>query len=220
VQSHRGEDPRSKIVLLDSNGEGYGFMAKRQGQVALYTRVSTLHGQTVENQLLELRQFVTSRGWTCFGEYCDEGVSGSKDRRPALDRLLADAKRRRFDIVLVWSLDRLGRNLKHLVNLLDDLQSLGVSFVSVKEGLDWTTPSGKLQAQLLAMIAEFERARLQERVNAGLARAKAAGTRLGRPTVDVSEELLASVKGLSIREAAAKLGISRSTAHRLLSQKP
>ena len=101
------------------------------------------------------------------------GVSGAKESRPALDALLKDARRRRLDVVVCWSLDRIGRSLKHVVVLLDDLQALGVSFVSVREGLDWTTPSGRLQAQLLSMIAEFERARIQERVKAGVARAKA-----------------------------------------------
>jgi len=118
-------------------------------RVGIYARVSTTHGQTCENQLLELRRYVEVRGWTA-KEYVDEGVSGAKDRRPALDQLVLDARRRRFDVVVCWSLDRMGRSLKHLVILLDDLQALGVGFISVREGLDWTTPSGRLQAQLLA----------------------------------------------------------------------
>lgn len=188
-------------------------------RAAIYARVSTNNGQTCENQLLELRRYIEARGWMTFNEYVDEGVSGAKDRRPALDQLIADARRRRFDVVVCWSLDRMGRSLKHLVVLLDDLQAIGVGFVSVKEGLDWTTPSGRLQAQLLAMIAEFERARLQERVRAGLARVRAQGKKLGRPERIVDEDRLAPVRGLPVREAAKRLGVSPATAHRWLSHK-
>jgi DNA invertase Pin-like site-specific DNA recombinase len=150
----------------------------------------------------------------------DRGVSGAKDRRPALDQLVLDARRRHFDVVVVWSLDRLGRSLKHLVVLLDDLHALGGGFISVREGLDWTTPTGRLQAQLLAMIAEFERARIQERVVAGLARAKAQGRRLGRPERQIAAERLESVRGLPVREAARRLGVPRSTLQRVLARKP
>ena len=189
-------------------------------RAAIYARVSTTNGQTCENQLLELRRYVEARGWTTFNEYVDAGVSGAKDRRPALDQLIADARRRRFDVVVCWSLDRMGRSLKHLVVLLDDLQALGVGFVSVREGLDWTTPSGRLQAQLLAMIAEFERARLQERVRAGLARARAQGIRLGRRERRIPADQLASVRGLPVREAARRLGVPRTTLQRVLARKP
>jgi DNA invertase Pin-like site-specific DNA recombinase len=117
-----------------------------------------------------------------------------------------------------WSLDRLGRSLKNLVTLLDDLQALGVSLVSLKEGLDWTTASGRLQAQLLSAIAEFERARIAERVRLGVARAKAQGRKLGRPEREVPESVLAPVRGLSVRDAAKRLGVSTATAHRWLSK--
>jgi DNA invertase Pin-like site-specific DNA recombinase len=150
----------------------------------------------------------------------DAGVSGAKDRRPALDQLVMDARRRRFDVVVCWSLDRMGRSLKHLVILLDDLQALGVGFISVREGLDWTTPSGRLQAQLLAMIAEFERSRIQERVRAGLARARAQGRKLGRPEREIPDEQLAVVRGLPVREAARRLGIPRTTLQRALARIP
>src|SRR6266705_5062818 len=139
--------------------------------VAIYARVSTLD-QEPENQLQELRRYVQARGWEAV-EYVDRGVSGAKDRRPALDQLVTDARRRRFDVLVCWRLDRLGRNLKHLIALLDELQALGVAFVSLAEGIDATTPAGKLQMHILAAIAEFERARIQERVMAGLARARA-----------------------------------------------
>ena len=116
-------------------------------RAAIYARVSTLD-QEPENQLQELRRYVEARGWLAT-EYVDRGVSGAKDRRPALDTLLADAKRRRFDVAVCWRLDRLGRNLKHLIALLDDFQALGVAFVSLAEGIDATTPAGKLQMHIL-----------------------------------------------------------------------
>ena len=188
--------------------------------VGLYARVNTTNGQTCENQLLELRRYIATRGWKVYKEYVDEGVSGAKDRRPALDHLIADARRRRFDVVMCWSLDRMGRSLKHLVVLLDDLQVLGVGFVLLREGLDWTTPSGRLQAQLLAMIAEFERARLQERVRAGLARARAQGVRLGRRERHIPLDQLDSIRGLPVREAARRLGVPRTTLRRALGRKP
>ena len=129
-----------------------------------------------------------------------------------------DAKRRQFDVLVCWRLDRLGRNLRHLVTLLDELQVLGVSFVSLGEGIDCTTPAGRLQLHVLAALAEFERARIAERVAAGLARARKNGQRLGRPERVVSEAVLAPVRGLSVREAAKQLGVSRSTAHRWLAR--
>src|SRR5712692_2360064 len=185
---------------------------------AIYARVSTLD-QEPENQLAELRRYVEARGWTAV-EYVDRGVSGAKDRRPALDRLVSDAKRRRFDVVVCWRLDRLGRSLKHLIMLLEEFQSLGVAFVSLAEGIDATTPAGKLQMHILGAIAEFERARIQERVRAGLARARAQGVRLGRPPRRIDPERLATVAGLPEREAARRLGIPRSTLQRWLAQKP
>ena len=181
-------------------------------RAALYARVSTLD-QEPENQLAELRRYVDARGWTAT-EYVDHGVSGAKDRRPALDQLIRDAKRRRFDVLVCWRLDRLGRNLRHLILLIDELLALGVSFVSLAEGIDATTPAGRLQLHILGAIAEFERARIAERVQAGLARARANGTRLGRPHAHVPVERLEGVGELSHDEAAARLGVSRSTVKR------
>jgi DNA invertase Pin-like site-specific DNA recombinase len=181
-------------------------------RAGIYVRVSTLD-QHAANQLPELHKYVADRGWEA-QEFVDHGVSGAKDSRPALNRLLADARRRRFDVIVVWSLDRLGRSLKHLVGLLDDLQAMGVGIISLREGLDWTTPSGRLQAQLLAMIAEFERARLRERVLAGLARARRDGKRLGRPPRHVTPRDLASVAALSVRAAARELNVSPSVLQR------
>jgi DNA invertase Pin-like site-specific DNA recombinase len=187
-------------------------------KAAIYARVSTFD-QEPENQLQEVRRYVQARGWTAV-EYVDRGVSGAKDRRPALDQMIAEAKRRKFDVLVCWRLDRLGRNLKHLIALLDELQALGVAFVSLAEGIDATTPAGKLQMHILGAIAEFERARIQERVRAGLARARAQGVRLGRPRRRIDPERLAAVAGLPEREAARKLGIPRSTLQRWLAQKP
>jgi putative DNA-invertase from lambdoid prophage Rac len=181
-------------------------------RAAIYARVSTVD-QHVENQLVELRQYVERRGWTAV-EFIDRGVSGAKDKRPALDALVKDAKRRRFDVLVVWRLDRLGRNLRHLVTLLEELQSIGVVFVSLGEGIDCTTPAGKLQLHILAALAEFERERIRERVMAGLQRARAAGRQLGRPRAEVPTDRILSVVGLSLDSAASALGVSRSTVKR------
>jgi DNA invertase Pin-like site-specific DNA recombinase len=178
-------------------------------KVALYARVSTVD-QTAENQLLELRRYVAARGWTIVDEYVDHGVSGSKDRRPALDQLAADVRRHRVQGVVCWRLDRLGRNLRHLVLLLDEWQSHGILFVTLGEGIDTSTAAGRLVAGVLGSIAEFERARIQERIHAGLARAGAHGKRIGRPR---APRLPACV---TVRQAAAAWGVSKSTAARRL----
>src|SRR5204863_3354926 len=133
----------------------------------------------------------------------------------ALDRMLTDAKRRKLDVVVCWRLDRLGRNLRHLVTLIDELQTLGVAFVSLAEGIDCMTPAGRLQLHILAALAEFERERIRERVMAGLARARAQGTRLGRPR-KVPATIV--VPGGTVREAARAWGVSRSTAARWITE--
>ena len=181
-------------------------------RAAIYARVSTLD-QEPENQLVQLRRYTEAREWTA-AEYVDKGVSGAKDSRPALDRLLRDGKQRRFDVLVCWRLDRLGRNLRHLILLLDDLQALGVAFVSLSEGIDATTPAGRLQLHVLGAIAEFERARIAERVKAGLERARARGKRLGRPALRVPLARLDAVKDLPHWEAALRLGVSVSTIRR------
>ena len=129
-------------------------------------------------QLRELREYASRRGWIVTEEYVDQGVSGSKETRPALTRLMADACQRRFDAVLVWKVDRFGRSLKHLVNALAELGALGVAFVSLRDNLDLSTPSGRLMFQIIGAMAEFERALIQERVRAGLRNARAKGKRL------------------------------------------
>jgi DNA invertase Pin-like site-specific DNA recombinase len=182
---------------------------RETSRAAIYARVSTFD-QEPENQLAEIRRYVAARGWTA-EEYVDRGISGAKDRRPALDRLLVDARRRRFDVLVVWRLDRLGRNLRHLITLLEELQALGIAFVSLNEGIDATTPAGKLQMHILGAIAEFERARIAERVKAGLQRAKAQGKKLGRPR-KVPATIV--IPGGSVRDAACIWGVSKSTAAR------
>lgn len=187
-------------------------------RAAVYVRVSTFD-QEPENQLAELHRYALARGWQVT-DYIDRGVSGARDSRPALDTLVGAAKRRKFDVLLVWRLDRLGRNLRHLVLLLEELQALSIQFVSLAEGIDATTPAGKLQMHILAAIAEFERARIAERVRAGLARVRQSGKRLGRPAEIVAEDDLARTATLSVREAAKALNVSRSVLHRArLSQK-
>ena len=177
-------------------------------RAALYVRVSSLD-QHVENQHDELHRYAQARGWSA-ALYADRGVSGAKERRAGLDSLLAAARRRQIDCVIVWRLDRLGRSLRHLIWLLDELGSLGVAFVSLGEGIDTSTPAGRLQLHVLGAIAEFERERIRERVRAGLVRARKQGKRLGRPPKPLGPEQLASVAGLSVRAAAKRLGISKS----------
>ena len=144
--------------------------------LALYAPVSTLNGnQDPEMQLRELREYADRRGWQAAGEYADHGVSGSKESRPELNRLMADAHRRRIDAILVWKIDRFGRSLKHLVNALADLGAYGVAFVSLRDNLDLSTPSGRLMFAVIGAMAEFERALIQERVKAGLRNAQAKG---------------------------------------------
>ena len=181
-------------------------------RAAIYARVSTLD-QEPENQLAELRRYVEARGWSA-AEYVDKGVSGAKDRRPALDRMMVDAKRRTIDAVVVWRLDRFGRNLRHLVTAIEELNATGVTFISLGESIDTSSPSGRLLLGVLGSFAEFERERLRERVLAGLHRARSAGTRLGRPNVTVPIERLQAVAGLSHDAAARTIGISRSTLKR------
>ena len=181
-------------------------------RAAIYTRVSTLDQHT-ENQLPDLEQFAAARGWTIVETYTDHGISGSTERRPGLDALIRDARRRRFDALIVWRLDRLGRSLRHLVTLLDELQHLGIAFVALNQAIDTTTPAGRLQMHLLAAFAEYERASIQERVRAGLARVRANGQTLGRPRHQGAGDL-AAVVGLSHAEAARRLGVSVASVKR------
>jgi DNA invertase Pin-like site-specific DNA recombinase len=187
-------------------------------RIALYARVSTSNGhQDPEMQLAELREYAGRRGWEIVGEYTDQGVSGSKESRPELNRLMTDAHLRRFDAVLVWKIDRFGRSLKHLVNALADLGAYGVAFVSLRDNLDLSTPSGRLMFQIIGAMAEFERALIQERVKAGLRNAKAKGRRLGRPrrVVDASRIAVLRASGASWRAIAHELGVGLATLYRV-----
>jgi DNA invertase Pin-like site-specific DNA recombinase len=191
-------------------------------RIALYARVSTSGGhQDPEMQLRELREYADRRGWEIFETYTDAGFSGSKDSRPALNRLMADACQRRFDAVLVWKLDRFGRSLRHLVNALAELEALGVAFISLKDNLDLSTPSGRLMFQIIGAMAEFERALIQERVRAGLRNARAKGKRLGRPRTDLTGTQVAALRasGASLRAIAKELGAGVGTVHRLSQQR-
>ena len=176
-------------------------------------RAYRLSVRSRENQLGELRRYVAARGWTAV-EYTDKGVSGTKDKRPALDQLVADAKRRKFDVLVCWRLDRLGRNLRHLILLLDEVHALSIGFVTLGEGIDTTSPTGRLVLHVLGAISEFERERIRERVMAGLHRAKAQGRRLGRPKANVPVDRVQDVRHLPVDKAADALGVSRSTLKR------
>ena len=218
----RRHRPRTQVQEHAEAGaetEGQEETKAMTTRVAIYARVSTTnHGQDVTLQTRELREYCERRGVEVAGEYIDIGVSGSKDSRPELNRLMADAKQRRFDAVCVWKLDRFGRSLRHLVNALADLESLGVSFVSLKDNLDLSTPSGRLMFQIIGAMAEFERSLIQERVKAGLRNARAKGKTLGRPrtVIDAAKVTRLRVQGRSIREIAEELGCSRSLVHKSL----
>ncbi len=152
-------------------------------RAAIYARVSTSNGQTPENQLAQLREVADKAGWTVIEEYVDHGISGAKgrDKRPAYDRLCTAATQRQVDVVMAWSVDRLGRSLQDLVAFLADLQASGVDLYLHQQGLDTTTPGGKALFQMMGVFAEFERAMIRDRIHAGLSRARKQGKRLGRP---------------------------------------
>jgi DNA invertase Pin-like site-specific DNA recombinase len=154
----------------------------KQLRAAFYVRVSKAKGQQdPEMQLNDLRPFAAARGWQLLTDPYVDRLTGSVEARPALNRLMADAKARKFDIVCVWKLDRFARSLKHLINALAEFEALGVAFVSLRDNLDLTTPSGRLMFQIIGAMAEFERSLIQERVCAGLRNARAKGRTLGRP---------------------------------------
>ena len=190
-------------------------------RVGIYARVSTLIGQSPEMQLAELREYASRRSWEIYDEYVDSGVSGSKESRPELNRLMSDVHLRRFDIVLCWKVDRFGRSLKHLVNALADLDSYGVAFVSLRDNLDLSTPSGRLMFQIIGAMAEFERSLIQERVRAGLRNAQLKGKILGRPPLTLDHDRIARLRasGASIREISAQLEVSTATVHKALQQR-
>lgn len=185
-------------------------------RTALYARVSTLNnGQDVGMQVREFQEFCASRKWTATDQYIDSGISGSKDSRPELNRLMADAKRRRFDAVVVYRFDRFARSTRHLVNALAEFNALGIQFISMHEGIDTSTPNGRLIFGIFASIAEFERDLIRERVRSGIANRKAKGLRVGRKPVQIDLEQLRRLhtEGQSIRQIAQATGHSRSLVH-------
>lgn len=193
------------------------MVIRRTTRVGLYARVSTTNnGQSPEMQLRELREYCERRGWTIAGEYVDAGISGAKDRRPELDRLMADALKRRFDVVAVWKFDRFARSVGHLLQALDTFRVLGIEFVSLSESLDTATPAGRMVFTVLGAVAELERGLIAERVRAGLRNARAKGRTLGRPRVNLDAGRIAMLRaeGLSLRAIASELGVGLATLHR------
>ena len=182
-------------------------------RVALYARVSTHVGQNPEMQLAELRQYCQRRGWAIAGEYVDIGISGAKERRPELDRLLVQCRKRQVDAVIVYRYDRFARSLRQLVNALCEFDALGIQFVSLYEGVDTSTPNGRLVFGIFATIAEFERDLIRERVRSGIAAARARGKILGRPrtAVDTSRVAVLRAQGRSWRKIATELGVGVGT---------
>jgi DNA invertase Pin-like site-specific DNA recombinase len=192
-------------------------------RVAIYSRVSTDH-QTTENQERELQAIAERIGWTVVKVYRDQGVSGAKPRqdRPAFDALCKDASRRQFDLIAAWSVDRLGRSLQDLVGFLTEIHALGVNLFLHQQGIDTTTPAGKALFQMMGVFAEFERAMIQDRVKAGLERAKAQGKVLGRPSTDAwkVEAIKADLKagGVGIIKLAKRHGVGTGTVQRIKAQ--
>ena len=186
-------------------------------KTAIYARVSTFgNGQSPEMQLRELREYVERRGWILAGEYVDEGISGAKDSRPQLNRLMDDAHKRKFDCVLVWKFDRFARSVSHLLRALETFKAQGIEFVSFSEQMDTSTPTGRMIFTVLGAVAELERSLIAERVRAGVRNARAKGKRLGRPTVKVDAGKVRELResGKSFEEIGTALGVSAASAWR------
>src|SRR5262245_14102490 len=188
-------------------------------RAAIYARVSTKNnGQNPETQLVPLREYLRNRGWESAGEYVDYGVSGAKDSRPQLDRLMKDARSRKHDVVVVARFDRFARSTRHLILALEEFQSLRIDFISLNESIDTSTAMGKMVFTVLGAVAELERNIIRERVTAGLRRAKKEGKSLGRPRVIVDREKVRLLhgQGNSVRLIAAQLGLTKSTVHSIV----
>jgi DNA invertase Pin-like site-specific DNA recombinase len=203
---------------IENNNEG-GLRAASQKRAALYMRVSTKgHGQTTETQALALRNYAAHRGFEIVQEYRDEGISDSKDSRPGLDRLMKDARTRKFDVVIVARFDRFARSVSHLLRALEEFGHLGVDFVSLSESIDTSTPMGKMIFTVLGAVAELERNLIKERVHMGISRARKEGKQLGRPRrIFDKEKARVLVQTMSIRQAARQMGVSRGVVERALS---
>mgnify|MGYP003674805795 CR=1 FL=1 len=196
--------------------------SKHSRTAALYARVST-DGQSTENQLRELRAVAERMGWKVVGEFVDHGVSGAKGRekRPQFDAVCKGAVRREFDVIMAWSVDRLGRSLQHLVSFLSEVQAKEVDLYLHQQGIDTTTPAGKAMFQMCGVFSEFERSMIQERVRAGLARAKAKGKTLGRPKISAElENRIRSTRksGVGIRATARQVGVGVSVVQRVIAE--
>jgi len=186
-------------------------------RAAIYARVSTSNnGQSPEMQLRELGEFCERRGWSVAEEYVDVGISGSKEDRAELNRLMADAHRRRFDAVVVWKFDRFARSVSHLLRALETFKALGIDFVSLSEQVDTSTPTGKMVFTVLGAVAELERSLIAERVRAGIRNARAKGKRLGRPRVAVDAPKIAALRAQRYSWSAIcrETGIGKGTAQR------
>lgn len=186
-------------------------------RAALYARVSTANnGQDPSLQTRELREYCERRRWEVAREYVDVGISGAKERRPELDRLMKDAHQRRFDAVVVWRFDRFARSVSHLLRALETFKALGIEFVSLGEQVDTSTPTGKMVFTVLGAVAELERSLIAERVRAGLRNAREKGKRLGRPRVDVDAGRIPALRaqGLSWASIGAELGVGEGTVRR------
>ena len=183
-------------------------------RAVLYSRVSTLHQET-EVQSREIREYCLRRGWSLVGEYVDAGISGAKERRPQLDQLIADAHKRKFEVIVVWKFDRFARSVSHLLRALETFRALGIEFVSLSEQIDTSTPTGKMIFTVLGAVAELERSLIAERVRAGLRNAKAKGKRLGRPAKQLNPAQIAALRaqGASWRRIGAQLGVSPTKAY-------
>jgi DNA invertase Pin-like site-specific DNA recombinase len=173
-------------------------------------------------QLRELREYCERRGWQIAGEYVDSGISGSKDRRPQLDRMMTEAHKRHFDVVAVWKFDRFARSVSHLLRALDTFRVLGIEFVSLSESLDTATPAGRMVFTVLGAVAELERSLIAERVRAGLRNAKAKGRKLGRPKIILDRMQIATLRaqGAGWKRIAKQLGCGVSTVLRVAQEGP
>jgi DNA invertase Pin-like site-specific DNA recombinase len=195
---------------------------KKEVRAALYARCSTHDkGQDPELQLSPLREYCQRRDFIITGEYIDNGISGTKERRPQLDMLMDAARKRQIDLVIVWKLDRFGRSLKQLVMALEELSSLGIGFISYQDNLDLATPQGRLMSHIIGAMAEFERELIRERVKAGLDNARRKGKKIGRkavPPVDMAKiiDVHKQSPALSIRDVARTLGFKKSLVHKTL----
>jgi len=188
-------------------------------RTALYCRVSTVD-QDPQTQLGELRQYASSRGLQIVGEYTDHGFSGTKARRPELDRMMDDARHHRFDVVLVWACDRLARSTKHLLQTIDELNGMGIQFLSQREAIDTEGPLGRAIIVIVSAMAELERCIIIERVRAGMRRAKLEGRAIGRARLDVDREQVVQDRrsGMSLTQVAKKHAISRASVCRMMKE--